>query len=170
MTYPVIHGRKMPIAGTCHGISKGFLPHEGAGKPLEALMNRFALPLILSIVAGPALALEPINKEAHIVETLIQGFVADAIDDNCSTISARKLRALGELNTLANYALEKGYSRAEITAFVKDKAEKARGKAEAAARLKKRGAVAGKEDAYCAIGEEEIAKGSLIGQLLRSDK
>lgn len=133
-------------------------------------MNRFALPLILSFVAAPAFALEPINKDTHIHDTLLQGFIGDAIDDNCDTISARKMRALSELLSLKDYALEKGYSRDEVKAFVSDKTEKAKGKAEAAAWLKKKGAEPGKADAYCAIGEEEIAKGSLIGQLLRSDK
>ena len=45
---------------------------------------------------------------------------------------------------------------------------KARGKAEAAAWLKERGAEPGKTDAYCRIGREEIGKGSLVGSLLRS--
>lgn len=133
-------------------------------------MNRFALSLIVSLAATPALALEPINTEAHIHDTLLQGFIGDAIDDNCDTISARKMRALSELLALKDYALAKGYTKDEVKAFVTDKAEKAKGKAEAAAWLKKKGAVPGKAEAYCAIGEEEIAKGSLIGQLLRSDK
>lgn len=133
-------------------------------------MNRIALPLILTLMAGPALALDPINTDAHIHDTLLQGFIGDAIDDNCDTISARKMRALSELLSLKDYALEKGYSRDEVKAFVTDKTEKAKGKAEAAAWLKEKGAVPGKADAYCAIGEEEITKGSLIGQLLRSDK
>lgn len=133
-------------------------------------MKRIAFTLILSTLAMPVWALEPINTEAHIHDTLLMGFIGDAIDDNCDTLSARKLRALGELNSLANYALEKGYSRSEIHDFVTDKKEKAKGKAEAAVWLKNKGAVPGKPEAYCKIGAEEIAKGSLIGQLLRSDK
>lgn len=133
-------------------------------------MNRFALSLILSVAALPALALEPINTDTHIHDTLLQGFIGDAIDDNCDTISARKIRALSELLSLKDYALEKGYSRDEVKAFVSDKTEKAKGKAEAAAWLKKQGAEPGKPAAYCAIGEAEITKGSLIGQLLRDDR
>jgi hypothetical protein len=100
----------------------------------------------------------------------LQGFIGDAIDDNCPTIEARTLRALGELNKLRDYALEKGYTAAEVRAFVTDKAEKARGKALAAEWLKARGAEPGNPEAYCAIGEAEIAKGSLIGYLLRSTR
>lgn len=129
-----------------------------------------ALTLAFALIAAPALALEPINTEKHINETLLQGFIADKIDDNCDTISARKLRALSELNSLKNYALEKGYSRDEVKAFVTSKTEKARGKAEASAWLKAQGAVEGDQASYCQIGRAEIAKGSLIGQLLRDDE
>lgn len=128
------------------------------------------MPLTIAAVlfALPAFALVPINEEKHINDTLIQGFVADAITDNCPTMKPRKFKGLTELLALRDYALNKGYSRDEIKAFVEDPKEKARGKATAAAILKKRGAVPGKSDAYCAIGVEEIAKGSLIGQLLRN--
>lgn len=120
--------------------------------------------------ATPALALVPINEEPTIINTLLQGFIGDAIDDNCDTIEARTLRALGELNKLKNYALDQGYSADEIRALVTSKEEKAKGKEIAAAWLKERGAEPGNPEAYCRIGEEEIRKESLIGYLLRSTK
>ena len=129
-----------------------------------------ALTIAFALIAAPALALEPINTESHINQTLLQGFIADAIDDNCDTISARKLRALSELLSLRDYALDKGYDRDVVTAFVKSDTEKARRKADAAAWLKAKGAAPDQAEVYCAIGEDEIAKGSLIGQLLRLDK
>lgn len=129
-----------------------------------------ALTFAFALIAAPALALEPINTESHINQTLLQGFIADAIDDNCDTISARKLRALSELLSLRDYALAKGYDRDVVTAFVKSDTEKAHRKADAAAWLKAKGAAPGEPAVYCAIGEDEIAKGSLVGQLLRSDK
>ncbi len=129
-----------------------------------------AVSLLLTGIAAPVMALEPINKEAHINDTLRQGFIADAIADNCPTMRPRKLRALNELTRLRDYALKKGYSRQVITEFVESKTEKKRGKAEAAAWLKKQGAEPGKASAYCAVGEAEIAKKSLIGYLLRSTK
>jgi hypothetical protein len=128
------------------------------------------LTIALTLAATPALALVPINEEPKIVDTLLQGFIGDAIDDNCPTIEARKLRALGELNKLRDYALSQGYTASEVRAFVTSKEEKAKGKAMAAAWLKERGAEPGNPDAYCKIGEEEIAKESLIGYLLRSTK
>ena len=133
-------------------------------------MKRFALTLAAIAIATPALALVPINEEPTIVNTLLQGFIGDAIDDNCDTIDARTLRALGELNKLRDLALDMGYSPAEIRAFVTSKEEKAKGKALAAEWLAAKGAEPGNQARYCEIGEEEIAKESLIGYLLRSTK
>ncbi len=133
-------------------------------------MRRFILPLAVIVIAQPALALVPINQEPTIIDTLLQGFIGDAIDDNCDTIEARKLRALGELNKLRDHALDLGYSSEEIRALVTSKEEKAKGKALAAEWLKARGAEPGNPEAYCKIGEAEIAKETLVGYLLRSTK
>jgi hypothetical protein len=124
------------------------------------------LPLFV-VIATPALALEPINQERYINDRLLQGFIADAIADNCPDLAPRNIRALNELNALKNYALEKGYTADEIRAFVTSKTEKARGKAEAAEWLAKAGAMPGDAESYCTIGRAEIAKGSLAGSLLR---
>jgi len=155
---------------SCHRIAAAAQVMPLASYAKEALMKLAPLTLAALMLAVPAFALEPINKEAHINKTLLQGFIGDQIADNCPTIEARTLRALGELNKLKNYALTKGYSASEIRGFVKDKTEKARGKSEATAWLKAKGAVPGKPEAYCVVGEVEIAKGSLIGRLLRSTK
>lgn len=172
MTNAVIPGHEALSAGVCHGISRAFAPISGPRAAKEAKMLRTVktLTLTLMVTATPALALVPINEEPVIVDTLLQGFIGDAIDDNCPTIEARKMRALNELNKLRDYALKQGYSGQEIRDFVTSKEEKAKGKALAAEILKERGAEPGKTEVYCAIGEEEIAKGSLIGQLLRSTK
>jgi hypothetical protein len=160
--------------GLCHGISRGFAPISAAVFAKEATMKHLSMTLaaMMLMLALPASAqgAVPINEEPVINDTLLQGFIGDAIADNCPTMEPRKLRALGELNKLKNYALGKGYSTAEVRAFVTDKKEKARGKALAADWLRERGAEPGNADAYCKIGEEEIAKESLIGYLLRSTK
>ncbi|MEZ5798464.1 MAG: DUF5333 domain-containing protein [Paracoccaceae bacterium] len=133
-------------------------------------MSRLLKTLAVTLAAlstTPALALEPINTEPHINGTLLQGFIADKIADTCPTLAPRKLRALNELEKLKNYALKRGYTAEEIRAFVTSKTEKKRGKAEAADWLAKAGAVEGDSDSYCRIGRDEIAKGSLIGALLR---
>jgi hypothetical protein len=128
------------------------------------------LTITLTLAATPVLALVPINEEPYINDVLLQGFIGDAIDDNCPTIEARKMRALNELTKLRDYALKQGYTSTEVRDFVTSDEEKAKGKARAAEKLKEMGAEPGNPDAYCRIGEEEIAKGSLIGELLRSTK
>ena len=133
-------------------------------------MKLIPLTIAALLLAAPAFALEPINQEKKINDTLRSGFIARQIADNCPTMEPRKLRALGELNKLRDYALSKGYSADELRAFVESKDEKARGKREAAAWLEAKGAVPGKPEVYCTVGEEEIARNSLIGYLLRSTK
>ena len=174
MTNAVIPGHKALITPVCHGISMGIAPISAAVSAKEAMMKRpfkrISLTLAALAIAAPAYALVPINEEPKIMDTLLQGFIGDAIDDNCDTIEARKLRALGELNKLRDYALAQGYSADQIRDLVKSKEEKAKGKAKAAEILKERGAEPGNPEAYCKIGEEEIAKESLIGYLLRSTR
>lgn len=130
---------------------------------IAALSICLAAPL----VAGPARALEPITQEKHINTVLLQGFIADKIADTCPSIEPRKLRALNELIKLRDYALKQGYKADEVRAFVEDKAEKARGKAQATEWLKKAGAAEGDVAAHCKVGRDEIARNSLIGYLLR---
>jgi hypothetical protein len=128
------------------------------------------IALTLAVTTAPAWALEPINENAVIRDKLLQGFIGDAIADNCPTIKARTMKALGELNNLRDYALKQGYEASVVRAFVTSKEEKAKFKVEAAEWLKTKGAEPGNPEAYCKIGEEEIAKGSLAGSLLRSTK
>lgn len=125
---------------------------------------------LVAALAAPVLALEPLNKEAHINEALTAGRVADVIRNECSSISAKMFVVLAELSALEDYAREKGYSEAEVKAFLKNPTEKARIKAAAKDYLAKAGAKAGDEESYCKVGRDEIAKGSLAGSLLRSWK
>jgi hypothetical protein len=164
-----LSGHKGLMRVVCHGISGDLAPMSWARAAKEALMRPFILTLTLTAaLAAPAHALVPINEEPVIRERLLQGFIGDAIADNCPTIEARKLRALGELSNLRDYALKQGYSSSVVREFVTSDVEKAKFKAEAAEWLKAKGAEPGQTEVYCAIGKEEIAKESLIGYLLRS--
>lgn len=138
-----------------------------SGVTVMKYTKAIATVLFLSATAAPAMALEPINQEKHINSVLLSGFIGDKIADNCPTIAARKVRALNELLKLRDYALAKGYSAQVVKAFVENKEEKARGRAQADAWLKKAGAVQGQPQTYCKVGKDEIARGSLIGKLLR---
>ena len=169
MTYVVTFGHKGLMTGVCHGISRAFGSFSAARAAKETKMLR-TLTLTLALAATPALALVPINENPEIRDKLLQGFIGDAIADNCPSIEARNLRALGELNKLRDYALKQGYEAKVVREFVTSKEEKAKFKAEAAEWLKAKGAEPGNAAAYCQIGEAEIARESLIGYLLRSTK
>ena len=120
------------------------------------------------VTTANASALTPLPKETHINQSLMSGVAADTIRKVCPSISARMLVAYKKLNGLKTYAVSKGYNEAEVRAFLKNPTEKARVKAMAADYLKSHGAVVGDAESYCTVGREEIAKNSLIGQMLRA--
>ena len=124
----------------------------------------------LTLFAAPTLAAEPLESETHINDSLRAGRIGDVIRKTCPSISARMFTVLLKIEDLKRYALSKGYSRDEVEAFLKDRDQKDRIKAEAAAYLAEAGAVEGDPESFCRVGREEIAKGSLIGELLRSSK
>ena len=129
-----------------------------------------SLTLVAVMAATPALAQVPLNQESHINEALVAGQVGDTIRKTCPSISAKMFTVLAALNDLEDYARDKGYTEAEVKAFLKDKTEKARIKALAKAYLTKAGAVDGDAESFCTAGRAEIAKGTLAGSLLRSWK
>lgn len=128
------------------------------------------LILILSLLSTPAFALEPINLDPRINQSLIAGRVGDVIRNTCPTISARMIVVYSKLKELERYARDKGYSEEDFEAFRKNPVEKDRMKAAAADYLTKAGAVEGDPETYCKVGRDEIAKESLIGELLRSSE
>jgi Family of unknown function (DUF5333) len=132
---------------------------------MTTILKTFAL---VAAMAAPAYAQTPLNQEAHINASLVAGQVGDTIRKTCPSISARMFVVLGKLNALEDYARDKGYTEAEVKAFLKDGTEKARIKALAKDYLKTAGAVEGDAESYCKVGRDEIAKGTLAGSLLRS--
>lgn len=123
------------------------------------------LALMLGL-ATPALALPPLSDNDYVNDRLIQARVADRIRNECDSISARFVFAYSQARALKQYALDQGYSDAEIEAFLDSKADKDRVKAAAEAYLAANGAVAGDEAGFCALGAREIAAGSVAGSLI----
>ena len=143
MTSAVIRGHKALTAPVCHGISKGFAPISGARAAKRATcFATITIALTLAVTAPAYAPLVPINENPEIRAKLLQGFIGDAIADNCPTIKARTIKALGNSQqTLRDYALEQGYEASVTRAFVTSKEEKAKFKAEAAEWLKPRAPV-----------------------------
>lgn len=123
--------------------------------------------LILALTLGlatPALALPPLSQNAYINDRLIQARVADRIRKECDDIAARFAYAYSQARALKRYALDLGYSDAEIDAFLGSKPDKDRVKAAAEAYLAANGAT--DEAGFCALGRREIAAGTVAGSLI----
>lgn len=123
-----------------------------------------------ALLSAPAMAKVPLEENQHITDSLMAGRVADVIRSTCPSISARMVTAYAKLEDLKKYAVDQGYTEAEVKAFLKDKSQKDRIKALAADYLAKAGAVEGDVESYCVAGRAEIDKGTLAGSMLRSWK
>ena len=111
----------------------------------------------------------PLAEEPHINEQLMAAAVGDVIRNTCPSISARMVTVFFKVKELEKYARNAGYEEAEVKAFLKDKAQKARIKAMALDYMAAKGAVEGDVDSYCTLGNAEIEKDSLIGSLLKAN-
>ena len=127
----------------------------------------FSGALMLGATAAAAQAAVPLAQEPHINQQLMAGAVGDAIRKSCPSISARMVTVYIKMKELENYARKAGYREAEVKVFLKDAGEKARIKGMAADYMAANGVIAGDVESYCTLGRAEIAKGSLIGSLLR---
>jgi len=140
------------------------------------LLRRTVVSAIFGAVLSPAFspalaqALPPISTDRFINDSLRAAAIADSIRRACPSISARFIVAYRKLRELEAYARAKGYSEAEAKAFVRSGRDRARLLREARAYQQAHGVVEGRKETYCALGRAEIARGSLIGQLLWSWK
>lgn len=131
---------------------------------------RAVVVLLMLSTTASAEGKVPLPQEAHINQQLMLGAAGDVLRNTCPTISARMFVVWGKLNDLESYARAKGYTEAEVKVFLKDKAQKARVKAEAMDYLTKAGVVVGDVETYCTVGRAEIDAGTELGSLLRSSE
>lgn len=125
--------------------------------------------LVLMIASGAG-ALPALREVKDIRDPLIITAVAWEISEKCDDISARKIRGLQYLYGIRSAALALGYTSDEIEIYIKDKAEKKiiEDLARQQIRVMTRDVeIAEGEDALCALGQDQIGKGTLIGRLLR---
>ncbi len=127
-----------------------------------------SLLLVLALAAPlPALAKVPLRDEAHINAQLLAAQIGDILRNTCPRASARLVVVLGKMQALRSYAEGQGYTEVEVKAFLKDKAEKARIRGLAEAYLAEAGAVQGDPESYCAVARDEVARGTLVGEIIR---
>ena len=116
----------------------------------------------------PAAALDPLHENRTVVAGFYAIGLADLVRRNCDEISPRYLRAYNYLKALEKYALDAGYSPAQIDELTDNDVEKERLRARIEADLMARGASPKSPEGYCTVGREEIAKNSAAGRLLRA--
>lgn len=112
----------------------------------------------------------PLNQNQHITESLVAGRAGDVLRKTCPSISARMFTVYSKMEALKRYALAQGYTEPQVRAFLDDPVEKARIRRLATEYLAKAGAKPGDVESHCVAGRAEIAKGTLMGSLLRSSK
>jgi hypothetical protein len=118
-------------------------------------------------IAGGAQAKSLLKDVVEIQERLIVIGIAYRIYERCDSLSIRDFRKNTALLGVANRAMQLGYTRAEITAYIDDKVEKDRLVTVAEGRLAEMGAVEGQPETFCRVGQEQITAGTDIGRLLR---
>ena len=128
--------------------------------------------MVALLAMGPVIAEGKVSlpQEAHINQHLIAAAAGDILRKTCPTLEARTFFVLTKLAELKSYTRSKGYTEAEVAAFLKSGAEKTRIRNTARAYLAEAGAVQGDVASYCKAGKGEIAKQTLVGSLLRSTK
>ena len=131
-------------------------------------VKKLGILAVVVLVSTPAVALEPLHQNRTVVSGLYAMGLADLVRRNCDDISPRYLRAYNYLKALEKYALDAGYTPAQIEELTDNREEKQKLRARIEDDLAKRGASAETPQGYCTVGREEIAKNSAAGRLLRA--
>ena len=130
------------------------------------------LPIVVALCAAfPAASAgdKPSLRDVPEVENIIfAAALAHEVSENCPSIKARKVKALGMAWRLRARANELGYSDSEIKAYVESKTEKARMRSKGETYLKANGVDYNNPETFCVFGHAEIANSSAVGALLRA--
>ncbi len=129
----------------------------------------FAGAVLATVMTVSAAAAKPALKDVkEIDDKMLQVGLALEISEQCSQISARKVKGISFLWSVKSRANTLGYSDDEINAYRKSKANKARIRARAVTYVKSKGLDPKSAADLCTLGKAEIANGSVIGSLLRA--
>ena len=109
----------------------------------------------------------PVGGECTLIFNCPGGSAYSAVS-LLTLISARKLKGISDLWALGRKAKAMGYTEAEITAYVRSDAEKARMVKRGEAYMKTKGVTYDDPETFCALGRAEIEKNSAIGVYLRA--
>ncbi len=132
------------------------------------VLKRTILAALMALPAT-AFAKPPLSEVKEIDDALYHIAIANEIAEYCSSISGRRMKAIGVMWGLRSQANELGYSDTEIRAYVESKAEKKRMRAKGEAYLAKQGVTYDQPETFCALGRAEIERNSAVGVYLRAN-
>ncbi|WP_297774793.1 DUF5333 domain-containing protein [uncultured Roseovarius sp.] len=122
--------------------------------------------VVLTLGSGAVQAKPGLSAEDDINGGLLAVGIADEIRKKCDSIDGRVFKALFYMNGLRKLARERGYSNAEINAYVDDKEEKRKMRRKGEAYMAAKGVDPEKPETFCDLGRAEIAAGTQIGKFL----
>ncbi|PVA11869.1 hypothetical protein DC366_02735 [Pelagivirga sediminicola] len=124
--------------------------------------------LALSIAGSASAARADLAAEADINAGLLAVAAADKIRRECGDLSGRFWAARSYVNQLKGMATQRGYTDAQIDAYVNDSAEQAKMRERRNAYFKSKGASNLDAASLCRLGREEIKNRSRIGSFLKA--
>lgn len=129
-----------------------------------------SLVAVSCLIAGAAAASAggDLSKDKQINDGLLIMAVAEKIQRDCASISGRLGRARSFASRLEEVAMDRGYTKAEIDAYVSDAYAKYRVRERRNAYFQSNGASDEDAASLCVLGRDEIARGSSIGYLLKA--
>ena len=135
------------------------------------MMRGLIISLCAATLSLPVYAVQASSLRDHdgVNLGLITAGIVTEIEEICPTIGVRKLRGLLYLRSLYNLAQSAGFTHEEIEAYVDDKEEEARLRERVDAWLVSNGAEPGNADSYCAIGRDQMDRGTQVGVLLKAE-
>lgn len=134
---------------------------------MKLMIQAFSIVALCSMApASPGWA--GMADEADINQGLVYIAAADKIRRECSSINGRMLKAQRYANALRGIARDRGYSDAEIDAYLDSRDERAKVRAQRNVYFESQGASNLDPASLCALGHAEIARKSQIGYMLRA--
>jgi hypothetical protein len=135
---------------------------------LCALVVAFALAASAGSVRADRF--ETLRTDPRVENGVLMIAIGRHIELTCPSIDRRPIAAGAFLLGLANHAMSLGYTRAEVTDYVEDDAERERVIGIAKRWFAERGVTSLQDvEGACRVGRDEITAGSPIGRLLREE-
>ncbi len=124
--------------------------------------------IALSLAGTAGAARADLAAEKDINAGLLAVAAADKIRRECGDMSGRFWAARSYANQLKDMAIKRGYSEAQIDAYIDDSAEKAKMRERRNAYFESKGASNLDAASLCRLGRDEIKNRSRIGSFLKA--